>query len=237
MFGIDDRELKAFEQDLKNFAADAIPFAARHTVNGVAFAARKRGQDNIRDKMITRNRWSVGSVRVNQTRTLDVKRMAAEVGSTEGYMADQEFGATQVKKGAKGVAIPTSYSAGQSEDTQPRTRLPRKPNKMQNITLRHRRNRAKSRRQANLIAIQQAASSGNKFAYLDLGRRQGIFRVTGGKRNPRVKMVWDLSRQSVRINARPWLRPGVEEAYQKDAGRLWRSSLEFQAKRRGLFGY
>ena len=237
MFSIDDTQLKGLEQDLKNFAADAIPYAARNTVNGLAFASRRRSQETIRDKMVTRNRWTVGSVRVEQTRSLDVSRMGAVVGSTEDYMADQEFGATKTKKGSEGVAIPTSYSAGQAESMRPRTRLPRKPNKMQNITLRNRRNGAKSRRQHNMLAVQAAANSGNKYAFLDLGRRKGIFRVTGGKRNPRVKMVWDLSRQSVRIKPNPWLRPSVEDAYRKDAGDLWRSSLEFQAKRRRLFGY
>ena len=237
MIDFDDRELKALEQDMKNFAADAIPYASRNTVNTLAFATRKRGQDNIRDKMVTRNRWTVGSVRVNTTKSLNMRQMAAVVGSTEDYMKDQEFGATKTKKGSEGVAIPTAYSAGQGEDARPRTRLPRKPNKMQNITLRNRKGKAKSRRQANLLAVQAAANSGNKYAFLDLGRRKGIFRVTGGKRNPRVKMVWDLTRQSVRINPTPWLGPAVQDASRLDGPRIMLQSLQFQAKRRRLFGY
>ena len=151
------------------------------------------------------------------------------MGSIADYMEDQEFGATK-----HDPSIATSYSAGQGDGARPRTRLPRKPNKMANIKLSKRRARGKSRKQRNFIAVKEAAASGNKYIYLDLGRTKGIFKVIGGKRKPRVKMIWSLSRKSVVIPSNPWLAPAVAATEPKMAD-IYAKSLRFQLRRRNLF--
>lgn len=232
MFAVNDSDIKQMESDLKTFASKALPFATRNTVNGAAFEARKIAQTGIRENMVNRNRFTVQSVRVEQTRTLNIRNQAAIVGSIADYMADQEFGAIKNKTGKEGVVIATSYSAGQGEDAQPRTRLPRKPNKMANIQLQKRRKKGSSRKQQNLVAIKQAAKTGRKYVFLDLGRRQGIFKVIGGKRRPKIKMVHDMTSESVVIPKNPWLKPAVDKV---DVPKIYRKSLEFQLKRQGLF--
>lgn len=235
MFGIRDKEIKRFESDLKTFAKQAYPFATRNTLNSGAFKAQQFAKENIRENMTARNRFTEQSVRVEQERReLNVRRQQAIVGSIADYMDEQEFGGQKTKGGKQGVAIATGYAAGQ-ENQQPRTRLPRKPNKMANIQLTRRRGSSTSRRQRNRLAVLQAAQSGRKFVFLDLGRRQGIFRVTGGKRRPKLKMVWDLTKQSVVIPRNPWLAPAVKRTEPLMAG-FYKKSLEFQLKRRGLFG-
>lgn len=234
MFRIQDRDVKRLENDLKAFQRKALPFATRNTVNQAAFTAMREARQNVGDDMVERNRYTRQSIRVEQARTLAISRQAATVGSIADYMADQEFGATQVKTGKEGVAIPTSYSAGQGRDAQPRTRLPRKPNKMANIQLRKRSKKGASRKQQNLIAIKTAAENGHKYVFLDLGRRKGIFRVTGGKRRPKIQMVHDLTRQSVTIPRNPWLFPAVERT-KPQVQRLYADSLRFQLRRHNLF--
>lgn len=234
MFKITDDDAKQFESDLKTFAAKALPFATRNTLNQGAFMAMREARQNVGDDMVERNRFTRQSIRVEQTRTLAIERQAALVGSIADYMADQEFGATKVKSGSEGVAIPTSFSAGQGRGAQPRTRLPRKPNKMANIQLRKRSKKGGSRKQQNLVAIKTAAENGHKYVFLDLGRRKGIFRVTGGKRRPKIQMVHDLTQQSVRIPRNPWLLPAVEKT-REQIPKLYADSLKFQLKRRGLF--
>lgn len=234
MFRIQDRDVKRLENDLKAFQHKALPFATRNTLNQAAFTAMREARQNVGDDMVERNRYTRQSIRVEQARTLAISRQAATVGSIADYMADQEFGATQVKTGKEGVAIPTSYSAGQGRDAQPRTRLPRKPNKMANIQLRKRSKKGASRKQQNLIAIKTAAENGHKYVFLDLGRRKGIFRVTGGKRRPKIQMVHDLTKQSVSIPRNPWLFPAVERT-KPQVERLYAESLRFQLKRYNLF--
>ena len=233
MFAINDRDIKKMERDLKSFAHRALPFATKQTVNRSAFTAQKIAREGVREDMINRNRFTVQSIQVDQARTLQISRQAAIVGSIADYMEDQEFGGIKSKTGKEGVSIATGYSAGQ-ENAQPRTRLPRKANAMANIALHRRRKKGQSRRQRNLIAIKQASTSGRKFIFMDLGKRKGIFKVIGGKRRPRIKMVHDMTRQSVVIPRNPWLLPAVNKTQPMISG-FYKDALTFQLRRLNLF--
>lgn len=234
MITLDDSEILRMQDDLKTFKRRAFPFATKATINGAAFKARGFAQENIRNSMIERNRFTVSSVRVEQSRTLDIKRQEATVGSIADYMEDQEFGGVKASKGKQGVPIATSYSAGQAQNAQPRKRLPRRPNTMGAIQLSKRKRKGSNRKQRNIIAIRQAAQSGNKYAFLDMGKTKGIFKVLGGKRKQRIKMVWSMSNRSVVIPKNPWLLPAVERT-QQHIPELYRDALRFQLKKHGLF--
>lgn len=232
MIDINTRDIKQYESDLKTFAKKAFPFATKSTLNQAAFETRKQAQNNLRKDFTLRNRFTSGSVRVEQTRTLNVRRQEAITGSIADYLSTQEFGG-MVQGGTGSQPIATGYSAGQ-EGARPRTRLPRKPNMMRSIQLKRRGRRAKTRKQRNLVAVRQAAGGASKYVFLDLGRREGIFKVVGGKRKPRIKMVWDLSRRAVRVPRSPWLAPATREA-EDQLPTFYASALAFQLQRRGLF--
>lgn len=234
MFNVNDRQIKEMERDLKTFARKAYPFATRKTINDAAFQTQQIARADVKRDLTLRNRFTVQSIQVDQARSLQISRQEATVGSIADYMEDQEFGATKAKKGKKGVAIATSYSSGEGENAQPRTRLPRKPNKLANIQLQRRRKKGSSRKQQNLVAIKQAAATGRKYVFLDLGRRQGIFKVTGGKRRPKIKMVHDMTKESVTIPKNPWLKPAFDEA-SRMLPAFYADALRFQLRRRGLF--
>lgn len=231
MFAINNSDIKKLEADLKTFAMKSVPFATRKTLNDSAFAARAIAQADVRESMVNRNRFTAQSIQVDQAKTLKISSQEAIVGSIAGYMEDQEFGAIKSKTGKHGVQIATSYSAGQG---QPRTRLPRKANTMAQIQLSKGRKKTYSRKQRNLVAIKQAASSGRKFVFLDLGKSKGIFRVIGGERRPKIKMVHDMSRQSVVIPKNPWLAPAFNEALRMQPA-FYADALRFQARKHNLF--
>lgn len=234
MFSINDRQVKDLERQLKTFKARALPFATKATVNGAAFKGQQIARGDVGKNMITRNNFTKQSIQVEQTKTLDIKRQAAAMGSTAGYMEKQEFGGFTNKTGKEGVAIPTSYSAGQAMKSSPRKRLPRKPNKMQNIMLKTRGKKGGSRKQRNIVAIKTAASSGDKYVFLDLGRKKGIFKVTGGKRKPQIRMIYDLSEPTTPVPKNPWLKPASDKtaAFIPD---IYVKALTFQLKRFNLF--
>lgn len=234
MFEIDARDVKKYEADLKNFAGQALPYASRAMLTRSAFEARRRTQDNIRERMTTRNKFTVSSIRVEKARSLNIKQQEAVTGSIAEYLETQEFGGMETG-GGKYQPIPTSYSAGQGRGAK-RTKLPRKPNRMQAIQLKNRAGAGLSRKARNQAAIQQAAGGGNKFVFLDLGRRQGIFKVTGGKRKPKVQMVWDMTRRSVRIPRTPTLGPATT-ATQQVMPQFYAEALVQQLKRRKILGY
>ena len=234
MVKVNDDNLKQLESDLKTFAKRAYPFATKNTINSAAFEAQKRYRQNADDNMIQRNKFTRQSIQVEQARTLNVSRQAATVGSIAPYMIDQEFGTNIRKKGSEGVPIATSYAAGQGENAQPRTRLPRKPNTMKSIQLAKRRKRGKTKRQQNLIVIRAAAKSGRRYVFLETHRTKGIFRVLGGQRRPRIKMIWNMENTSVVVPANPMLKPAVDQV-RKLMPELYRKSLVFQLKRNKLF--
>ena len=223
MFNIQSREIREAERKLKAFASQSLPDVTQRTLNDTAFDAMCVAKANVENNMINRNTWTQRSIRVDKAGRGSIRSQKAFVGSTEAYMEDQEFGGTK-----EGHSIPTTYSAGQSPSARKRTRVPRKANRTGNIQLAHRR-RGSSRAQRNFIAVR----SGEKFVYLDLGHRRGLFRITGGKRNPRVNMVQDLTRSSTPIPKNPWLKPAFDESLQRLPA-YYADALRSQLRRQGL---
>lgn len=241
MFSLKDEDIKELEADLKTFHARAFPFATKATLNTAVFKGQKLARKDVRVKMIQRNRFTEQSIQVKQSRTLKVSRQAAFLGSTADYMETQEFGGVEHSTGKHGVSLPTSYSAGQGEQ-EPRTKLPRKGNKLENIKLKKRLRKANNKKQSTLFKIQDAVTSGKRFVFLDLGRTKGIFRVVGGRKNfkrgwpvgAKLRMVHDLSHDSVTIPRNPWLKPVVDRM-QVLIPDIYKDKLTFQARRLGLF--
>ena len=234
LMSIDDKEIEQLTRDLKTFASKAFPFATKATINSAAFETQKIVRRDVGVKFIERNKFTRQSIQVVQSRTLIVQRQQATVGSTAGYMKDQEFGATKTKTGKEGVAIPTTYSSGEAMGGSIRQRLPRAANKLKAIQLRRQGKKGKTRKQQNLIAIKEAATSTRKFIFLDLGKRKGIFKVIGGKRKPKIRMVHDLTEQVVTIPRNPWLKPVVDTVSLRVPG-MYKKALRFQLRRLGLF--
>lgn len=229
MIKINLKQVKEMEARLGEMKSIAVPFAVRSTMNAAAFQAQTVARRGIKRNMILRNKFSVRSIQVEATK--DLKRPEAVIGSVAKYMSDQEFGTTKSKKGKVGVPLTTSYASGEGQGTQPRKKLARKPNQLRNIMLRKSsRRRGKTRKQRNLIAVREAAGSTNKLVYLRTGRTKAIFRVLGGKRRPRLKMLYNLKHQSVRIPRNPWLRPAVLKVG-KRLPQIHFLSLQFQFRK------
>lgn len=224
MFNINDRDLRRLERRLINIRERALPFATKETINKMAFEAQKESRNEIKTRMVLRNKYTEQSIRVDQARGLNIPSQRAVMGSTADYMDEQEFGGTKQRKRGRAVGIPTSVAAGMGRGARPRTRLPRAAMKMGAIMLRRGGRRGVDKKQQ--VAINIATTKGG-FTYLDLGRRKGIFKIDK-KGNP--TMIYDLTRASVRIPALKWMAPAVERATEK-RGEFYRRALEFQLNR------
>lgn len=222
MFQLNDKDLKRLERRLQSLNSKGLPFATRETLNKMAFHARKESQQLITTRMVLRNRFTVSSVRVDRARGSNIGSQQSVTGSIASYMDEQEFGGVKRPRSGMGVTIPTPASAGQSGT---RTRLPRAALKMGAIAIRSGQvRRAANQRQRNAITI---ATSKGGFAYLDLGRRKGIFKIA---KDGTPRMLYDLTRRSVQIPALKWLWPSSQSAASKRS-EFYRSSLEFQLGR------
>lgn len=229
----DDKGLRRYRRDLNAFAKTAVPFATRAAINTTAFQGAREAKKIVGQRMILRNRWTQRSIGVQKARQKETKKQRAFVGSTEAYMLDQEFGTTKRGGGKHGVEIPTRSASGEGRGSAPRRRLPRAKNKARSIRLRRSR-RGASRKQRNFIAVREAATSGRKFVFLDLQRAEGIYKIMGGKRNPKPELIVDLSHKTVRIPPTPWLKPAMDRVRPRMAG-IWKKELRNQLIRRRLF--
>lgn len=222
MFNIQSRDIRNLERQLLTLARQSMPYVTQRTLNDAAFDAMGVIKGNIADSMITRNTWTARSIRVDKSGRGPISRQRAIVGSTADYMEDQEFGGVK-----HGKSIPTTYSAGQSPTARQRTRVPRKANRIGNIDLVTRyASRGVNNRQRNLLAVK----SREKFVYMDLGRRKGIFRITGTKKNPKINMVQDLTRNSTPIPKNPTIGPGFNDAVTR-IPTYYAAALRFQLRR------
>lgn len=217
MFEINSKQMRQLEDALQQTNELGVKFAQRATVNDYAFETAKTAKENIRRDFINRNTFTQRSVRVDKaTRFID----SSEVGSTADYMREQEEGA----RTAAPLNVPTPAASGESVRANKRLKAVRKANRMTSITLKKRSRRAGglTRKQQNIAAVKQAAGEGRKFVYLDRGKRKGIFRLYGGKRRPRVRLVQDLSRSVRVVPQHQWLEPASDKTMERRAEIYWR---------------
>lgn len=218
MMKIDTHSAKRFERALRDVNASGYDFASVDALNGMAFEGRRFWRE-IQDRKFTiRNKYLKATTRVQKAR---LRRPYSVLGSMAEEMSWQEFGKTMRK-----ASIATPYAGGSGRGMV-RTRAVMKPRRMTNIELRGRKPRAKSAKQRNVVAIAQAKSSGNPFAYLDgPGIREGIYRVL----NARIHLVHDLSIDRITIPRTPTLMPATRKVM-KRGQRHWNKGLARQLQR------
>jgi len=236
-------ETDELEKELLVYKRKAFPFAVRNTLNRVAADAASKSKDHIGKHMIERNRWTRGSVRHTNAQGISVGRMRSETGSTQDYMKTQEQGGTKVATGKHGAAIPTSYAAGQ-ESGVPRTRMVRRPNRLNALTLHRLRYTGASEKQSLIVQVSNAVATNRRVIYLSEEhgmKRKGLYRVVGGRKRghgwptgAKLKMMYDLSKKSIHIPREPWLSESSRDA-NKNMPLYYRESLIQQLKRWKLF--
>lgn len=235
MFKLDTDEIKQLESDLKHFASRSLPFATKHTLNTFAWGSRKRALVQMPHQFTLRNKWTERSIMVHPTRSLRISQQESAVGSTQEYMAEQEFGSTEVAKGKHGVPIPTSYAAGQGHSKH-RTRVVRAASRLARIQFR--KTRGKNKKQRMVLAVRNAVATGRRHVFIDFGRRKGILKVIGGSKrvkrgwpgNARLEMVHDLTHKSVTTPASPWMEHATTLP-PEFIHRTYKEALEFQINR------
>jgi hypothetical protein len=231
---IEIRNAQRLERDLEKFAARAVPHAVRTALNKSAFEGRTIWQGELDQKMVLRNNWTKRSIQVDKATGVNLPTMQATLGSRADYMAFQEEGDTRAKKGKHGVPIPTGVASGEGRGAQPRRRVVSRANRLSSIHLGTR--VGASRRQRNAITIRQAIASGRKHVFLELDRHVGLFRISGGKRKPKVDMIFDLSRNSVNIPKNPTLEPTLRRLGPRLPG-MYAAAIIEQLRRHKVLGY
>jgi len=197
--------------DLAKMRAKAVPYALRNALNTAAFETRVIWQREIKSAFITRNNYTVGSVRVEQA---SVTKLVAKTGSIADFMDEQEEGAV-IKGSGKHKAIPTAAAAGQAGGGK-RTRLIRNRFYLGAIQVAHPA-LSGGRRQQNAIAIAVARKQGKKVVLLNRpkGGKALFLMGAGTKRKLKTRMLWDVSRGSVKVKPEPTLERSIAQVKPK----------------------
>jgi hypothetical protein len=209
--------LDAMQRELETIAKRSVPFAARETVNSLAFEGRAAWQDEMRQALTLRNRFTERRALVDRARTLRMSAMEARLGHTEDYMRLLEHGKPE-KASKRFRAIPTEAAAGQAKGSLSggRKKAVRPSAIITRLgSLKVRGASARSRKANNARAVQGAIRTGRRLALLDLGRGKGIYRIMGGKRRPKIVKLYDLSRRRTPVPRTPTLERALARALAK----------------------
>lgn len=227
---VDLRDFKRLTTDLEKVSKSALPYAVRNGLNGLAFEGRKVWQGVLAETFILRNDWTTRRLLVEKASGTTVTGMRAVLTTPDAYLERREEGANE------NHSVPTGVATGEGRGANPRRQLVRKPNRVSAITLGTRPRTATSQRQTNAIAVRMAVASGKRFVFLNLGKRKGIFRVTGGGRAGRVDLVWDTRSKSHHVKPMPTLGHAIRRLEVR-APAIITSAFVDQLKRHKAFGY
>lgn len=216
----DFTQMRRYERALGQFADKGQQFAEAQTLNKIAERHQVRAVEAVEKQFIVRTPYTTRSIWRTRARPSD---QIVEVGSVAPYLADQEFGAT-----GGPANIPTTSASGEAPRARVRRKAVRRGNRMNAIRIKH---KGKGK-QANLVAVKEAAEAKERFVYQDRGRRKGIYRLSGGKRKPRIRLVQDLTRRTRIVEKKPWLAPLTADSHRHAARDYERALLKQLARRK-----
>ena len=234
MIKVEIKGLKRAVRDLQVLAAKAIPHAARNALNSMAFDARSQWQGEIQREFTLRNKYTERSIRVDKASGTKIGSLRSVVGSVAPYMGDQEDGATVRGRGAH-KAIPGPVAAGQAAGAK-RTRVVRAGRRLSAIHVKHPAPKG-DRKRRNMIAMQVARRAGNKVALLERPKGgKGLFLLGGGKRKITARLLWDVSRGSVKVPPTHTLQKSLKSSNTRFAHIQYNAVID-QLRRNRVFGY
>lgn len=192
-----------YQRDLETFSKKVVKDALRDALNGMAFETRREWSAEIEKRLTTRNKYtSRTALRVEKASGRTLTTMQSKVGSIADYMDTQEQGGT-----TKGP-IPGPTAAGQKPGGK-RTKPVRATNRVRTL-LASKGTQGTSRKQRNAVALAMARRTGKKVALLERPNGgKGLFRITGGKRTIKTRLIWTVGRGTSKVKATPTLGPVI----------------------------
>jgi hypothetical protein len=236
-FGLELRGLDKMQRDLETMAKRAVPYAARETLNGLAFAARKIWQEEMRSSLTLRNQFTERRALVERATGSRMSSMQAILGHTEDYVRRLEEGKGE-RAQRSGLPIATEAAAGQAKGSLPsgRKRAVRKSLVIRVLGKLKRQPNSLPRKVRNARAVRDAIKSGNRLAYLQLDKRRGIYKVMGGKKRPTIRKLYDLTKRATPRPRIPTLQRSIDQAL-KQGPAIAETALLRQLQRHQVAGY
>lgn len=206
-FEVKADDLDLLLHELETVRRRAVPFAIRDSLNASAHFAKAEWTKQLHVKLTIRSTWTQRGIRTERATGLDINRMVSAVGSVRGYMSKLEEGGTV--SDPMGVPIHTSVASGEGRGARPRTKAVRPSNRLNKIQRYKGSFGSQSQRNMQSVAKAQRGGGRNKVAYMELGAKKGLYKVSGSKRKPRIDLLIDLSRLTTKVKPHPTLQPTI----------------------------
>lgn len=226
-FSVDTKELKQMQKDFSKLKPSQIKAVEREVVNDQAFEARSRSmKKEIPGMFHNRSKWIVSSILVDKAKKGD-KPIKSEYGAKKRWkrnpaddflgLAEQELGATLRKPAIETAA---ARSGGKfAGRVLPSSKLSKLSPIETDIDF--------GSGRGGVIAMLRTLDRRNFKGGLKISRdypkfRKGIYKFKGarfklasGLRVRPIQMIMDLSKRSVRVKRKPWMRTSVKKAITK----------------------
>jgi len=230
MYVLESPDMRRLAKELERSTKAGFKYGVRESLNRVAFAARKEWQSQMGRTFVLRNRWTVGSIRVERVKGLSLQTMQSKVGSVADYVKTQEDGGT-VQGGARGYRRPTARAKSGRKPVKPRFRMKRL--QLIDPDVSGAGGRDQKLRAASRIARERNA----KFVFLDFAKDvQGMYQVMGSKRRPKLRLVWSMKTKSVDIPKHATMAPMLARMDRRFP-RFAKAAFLQQCKRHRLLGF
>ena len=248
---MDEAPIEVLENELNKFGERTFPHAVRDYLNITAFEASKEAKETANMVFTMRNQYTTRSIRYERAMGLNIQAMKSAVGSVQEYMREQEEGFTRRGQGKHGVAIPTSYSAGQ-DGSIPRTKMIKRKFWLSRLKVSEDiREKYSNTKQSVLRRVQEAVESNTRIIFLGIRGvknyryKKGFYRVVGGRKVKRgwptgakLRLLYEVERSSVRTDPHKWLEPTVaiimkrqDEYYRRALIRQIERQRQFRSRR------
>jgi len=232
---VDFKELQVLKKDFKFKRPSQVIAAVRTTLNDEAFAVMNRARKEVLPRIFhIRNAWVASSILVTKAVGRNVRAMQAITGAKKRWgrnrgkpfkgLRDQEFGATK-----SSPDISTLEARGGS--IKKRVRPSARYNRLGSI---ERASDYPGSSPEHRIIVMLRDLAGQNFKggmFIRKSRRfkTGIYKFKGRGRKARqggvikpIRMIKDLSKDTIRIPAKPWLKTSNKKALtQKVISRFW----------------
>lgn len=232
------RGIEKMTRDLETMAKRSVPFAARSTLNDLAFVARGLWQEEMHSSLTLRNKYTQRSTVVVRCQTLKMSDMEASLGSPLEYLKSLEYGLPE-KASHTWRPIPTEIAAGQARGTLKagRRKAVKAVFNIKQLGNLKARAGGGSRKARNARAVRQALKTSKRLALLDMGKKKGIYRIGGGsRRNPLISKVYDLTRRVTPMPRIPTLQRTLVKTLGRAPAIAYKRLLE-QLQRNHIAGY
>ncbi len=242
---VDFKELQVLKKDFKFKRPSQVIAAVRTTLNDEAFAVMHKARKEIMPRVFNiRNAWVQSSVLVKKAVGRNVRAMQAITGARKKWgrnrgksfigLREQEFGAIK-----RSPDISTLEARGGS--IKKRVRPSARYNRLGNIE-RASEYPGSSPEHRIIVMLRTLADQnfkGGMFIRKSRRFKTGIYKFKGRGRKARtggilkpIRMIKDLSKSSVRIPAKPWLKTSTKRAItQKVISRFWLRNVRHFTKK------